>query len=326
MTRASGIGSWPGVDVREAIVTIRDLFAEQLPYLPETPARGPGAELIGRGAGLLVDLPVDLQPSGWRLVDRPGRDAARTASLLTQDLDELAEAYQGWSGPLKIQLAGPWTLAAGLSLPRGERVLSDPGATAEIVQSLAEGARRHCDAITRLVPGATLTVQVDEPSLPAVLAGDIPSASGYGRMRAVDPRVASEGLAQVIAGLGELTTLVHCCHPKVPIPVIRDAGAGGVAVDTTLLTAGQWESIAVAIEDGMTLYAGAVASDGSSQREEVVRSLLTSWERLGLTGGLLDEVTVTSNCGLAGLTSSAARNVCSVTVDCARELTDRLTS
>ena len=92
MTRATGIGSWPGTDLREALRTVRDLLAEDgLPYLPEAPARGPGADLIGRTAGLLVDLTVDLQPSGWRFVDRPGHDARRTSSLWRQDLDDLAE-------------------------------------------------------------------------------------------------------------------------------------------------------------------------------------------------------------------------------------------
>jgi hypothetical protein len=92
---------------------------------------------------MLVDLPVDLQPSGWRLTDRPGRDATRTAAYLRQDLDELAEAFDGWTGRLKLQVAGPWTLAASTWLPRGERVVSDSGATRDLVDSLAEGVRAH---------------------------------------------------------------------------------------------------------------------------------------------------------------------------------------
>ena len=56
--RATGVGSWPGTSVREAVRTVRDLLlagdGEGLPHLPETPARGPGADIIGRAAGLLV--------------------------------------------------------------------------------------------------------------------------------------------------------------------------------------------------------------------------------------------------------------------------------
>ena len=66
MTQATGIGSWPGPSVREALAQVREILDGHLPYLPELPARGPGADMIGRSAGLLVELPVDLQPTGWR--------------------------------------------------------------------------------------------------------------------------------------------------------------------------------------------------------------------------------------------------------------------
>jgi hypothetical protein len=113
-----------------------------VPYLPELPARGPGADLIGRAAGLLVDLPVDLQPSGWRLVDRPGVDLRRARDLLARDLDALEEVAEGYAGPLKVQVAGPWTLAATVERPRGDRVLADHGARRELAQALAEGGKR----------------------------------------------------------------------------------------------------------------------------------------------------------------------------------------
>ena len=76
------MGSWPGTDVRETQRGVRSLLAEDgLPYLPELPDRGPGADMVGRAAALLVDLHVDLQPMGWRFVDRPGRDADRARGL-----------------------------------------------------------------------------------------------------------------------------------------------------------------------------------------------------------------------------------------------------
>src|SRR6476660_154842 len=187
------MGSWPGTDVRETLAAARDLLtdpgdgADGLPYLPELPDRGPGADLVGRGLGLLVDLPVDLQPSGWRLTDRPVRDQTRTAAYLREDLDELAEAFDGWTGRLKLQVAGPWTLAASTWLPRGERVASDPGATRDLVDSLAEGVRLHLATVQRLVPGAQLVLQVDEPSLPAVVEGRLPTACGFGMVRAGRP-------------------------------------------------------------------------------------------------------------------------------------------
>ena len=98
------------------------------PYLPELPDRGPGADLTGRTAALLVDMPAEVTPRGWRLAERPGRDLARARSMLASDLDVLEEVLQGFTGPVKIQLCGPWTLAATLELTRTMNVaLSDPG-------------------------------------------------------------------------------------------------------------------------------------------------------------------------------------------------------
>lgn len=58
-----------------------------LPHLPELPDRGPGADMIGRTAAMLVELPVHLEPSGWRFADRPGMDMRRAHDLMKWDLD-----------------------------------------------------------------------------------------------------------------------------------------------------------------------------------------------------------------------------------------------
>ena len=62
---ATGIGSLPGDDPRDAVATVLGELPE-LPFLPELPGRGAGAEMIGRGAILLAELPVEIVPSGWR--------------------------------------------------------------------------------------------------------------------------------------------------------------------------------------------------------------------------------------------------------------------
>ena len=55
MSSVTGIGSWPGSDIRTPLRLVRDLLVFEgpgdtfgCPYLPELPARGPGADLIGR--------------------------------------------------------------------------------------------------------------------------------------------------------------------------------------------------------------------------------------------------------------------------------------
>ncbi len=326
--RATGIGSWPGTSTREAVRTVRDLLVDGdgigVPFLPETPARGPGADMVGRAAGLLVDLAVDLQPSGWRLVDRPGRDAGRTAALLGEDLDELAEAYDGYEGPLQVQVCGPWTLAATLELTRGERVLTDPGAVADVRASLAEGVLAHLADVRRLVPGAAVVVQLDEPALPAVLEGSLPTASGYGRARAVEPQVVGDGLRDVVAALraAGARTVVHSCHPRAPLPLLRSTGAHALALDLTAASPARWESVAATLESGVGIHAGVLATDGRTSDTTARRTLVDGLEGAGLGASEVLGLVVTPACGLAGLTPEGARDVLRAALDTARRLVE----
>ncbi len=323
MTLATGIGSWPGTSVRDALGQVRELLDGHLPYLPELPARGPGADMVGRSAGLLIELPVDLQPVGWRFVDRPGRDAARTAALLREDLDELAEAFDGHTGPLKLQVVGPWTLAANVWLQRGERVIVDQGASRDLVESLAEGIRVHVAAVRSLVPEAEIVLQVDEPSLPTVLDGRLPTASGFGRLPSLDPQVAAAGLRAVLAP-HDGATVVHCCAAEPPLPLLRSVGATALSIDTSLLRPRGWEGVAVAVEDGIRLYAGAVPTDGALTRPQAVSDrLVEAWRRIGMPLASLADVVVTPACGLATARPDVARAVQQAAVDTATELEER---
>src|ERR687894_543381 len=81
---ATGVGSWPGTDPREAARTVLDLLPD-LPFLPELPARGVGADLTGRSAALLSGLPAVLAArvptaSGFATLRAP--DAARALEVL----------------------------------------------------------------------------------------------------------------------------------------------------------------------------------------------------------------------------------------------------
>ena len=307
---------------------MRDLLSEDgLPYLPELPARGPGADIIGRGAGMLADLAVDLQPMGWRFVDRPGHDSHRTSGLLREDLDELAEAFDGYEGDLKVQIAGPWTLASSIWLHRGERSVVDAGATRDVIASLAQGLRVHLGEVAQLAPKANLVVQIDEPGLPAVLAGRLPTASGFGRIRAVDPTTAAEGLRDVVAAAGDRYTVVHCCAPDVPLVLLRDTGVKAVSVDIALLTAQGWESLAATVEAGVDLWAGVIRTDGAAVGaragvSDVIGPLVQAWRRVGLPRPDLSTVSLTPACGLAGLTPEGARSVQRLAVDAALALTE----
>ena len=326
---ATGVGSMPGTDAREAARTAVGAL-EQLPYLPELPARGPGADMIGRGAGLLVELFAQTEPSGWRFADRPGRDTRRARSWLGEDLDALEEFTQGYRGALKLQAVGPWTLAASIELRNGEKALRDPGARRGIADSLTEGLRRHLEDVRRRIPGAQIVLQLDEPALPAVLAGAVKTASGFQRLRSVDRQVAEEGLRSVIGKL-DVPVVVHCCAPGVPIPLLRRAGVAGVSLDFSLLTERDDDDLGEAVEAGTRFLAGVVPStdEPAAQSGAVsdpagsVQGVRTLWRRLGLDPELLGRrVLVTPTCGLAGASPDYTRRALSLSVKAAQSLVD----
>ena len=309
----------PGSDALEAC---RLVFGELtgLPHLPELPARGPGADMLGRGALLLTDLHVDLQPAGWRLVQRPGHDEQRGRGLLARDLDALEEAAAGYGGRLKLQAPGPWTLAAGLELPRGDRALSDPGAVFDLSESLADGLAAHVEAVRRRVPGVSeIYVQVDEPSLPAVLAGRVPTASGFGALAAVEEQAARVGLGRVLASVADAGAVpgVHCCGAGAPVPLFVAAGARFVSLDAGLLRLDDDDAIGSAVDAGVLLMLGLVASapnEGPNEAPNEMSSVASTvepavalWRRLGFDPQRLAEVVaVTPTCGLAGADQSYA--------------------
>ncbi|MFJ9727580.1 methionine synthase [Streptomyces sp. NPDC101209] len=321
---ATGIGSLPGGDAREAAKAVTGTF-EDFPHLPELPARGPGADMIGRTAGMLVELYARVEPSGWRLGDRPGRDTKRAWSWLGEDLDALEEFTQGYEGPLKVQAVGPWTLAANLELRNGEAALGDPGACRDLAASLAEGLRLHLAEVGRRIPGARLVLQLDEPSLTAVLRGQVRTASGYRTHRAADRQVVEATLRDVLAVHGEGPTVVHSCAPDVPFALLRRAGASAVSFDFSLLTERDDDVIGEAVEGGTRLFAGVVpGTDGPmSDPAGSVMGVRTLWRRLGLRPELLAEaVTITPSCGLAGASPAYARRALAQCVRAARSLAD----
>jgi methionine synthase II (cobalamin-independent) len=303
---ASGVGSLPGTDPAEAV----RLVVGELPdfaHLPELPARGPGADLIGRSAAFLVDLSFDLTPAGWRLVPRPGIDQRRAKEFLARDLDALHDVAAGWAGPFKVQVGGPWTLAAGLERTRGDRAVVDAGARRDLAQSLAEGITAHVAAVAARLPGAQVVVQLDEPSVPAVLQGGLPTVSGFGKLAAVEAPVVEQELAAVVAALPGPVVL-HCCAPRAPLALFRAAGADALSFDLGLVQ--DLDAVGTAIEAGIHLLPGVVpGTDTDLPAAKATASRVQAWWReLGFpVDDLAAAVTLTPSCGLAGATPAYAR-------------------
>lgn len=296
-----------------------------VPFLPELPQRGAGADMVGRGTSFLVELFAEVQPSGWRIADRPGRDHRRARSYVSRDLDLLEEYTQGYAGPLKLQVAGPWTLAASVELPHGDKLLADAGAVRDVAASLAEGLRVHAEDVRKRVPGAQLVIQVDEPALPGVLKGTVPTASGFGKLRVIEESVARDVLRTVIDGArsGGAAVIVHCCAPDVPFGTLRDAGAEGISFDLSLLSERHDDVLGELIEGGTLLFAGVVPATDPG-RVPAVSSLVdrvAALRRLGFAPQRIAEsVIVTPSCGLAGASPAWARRALKLAQDTARAL------
>jgi methionine synthase II (cobalamin-independent) len=316
---ATGVGSLPGTDPVEALRVVTGELPE-FAHLPELPGRGPGADLVGRSAALLVDLAVELTPAGWLLVPRPGTDQRRARELLARDLDALSDVAEDYTGPFKVQAAGPWTLAAGLERTRGDRAVVDPGARRDLAQSLTEGLAAHVAAVSARVPGARVVVQLDEPSLPAVLVGALPTVSGWGKLPAVEAPVVEQELATVVDALPG-PVVVHCCADRAPLGLLHAAGADAVSFDLGLVQ--DLDALGTAVEAGTHLFPGVVpGTDAPLPEPKATASRLHAWWReLGFPADELHEaVTLTPSCGLAAATPGYARRAMTHVREAARYL------
>jgi hypothetical protein len=327
---ATGVGSMPGENPLETARVVAGELPD-LPYLAELPGRGPGADITGRTAALLVDIPVELAgPRGWRIAERPGRDLGRARSMMSADLDAMEEVLDGYAGLLKVQLAGPWTLAATIEQPHSLKVaLADPGLVADLASSLAEGAAAHVAEVAKRIPKATILVQLDEPALPTVLHGEVPTPSGLSSVRAVEDEAARGRLHEVIAATRQYT-VVHCCARDLPFGLIMSAGADGVSFDPSLLRRGDLDGFAEAAEAGLGMLIGALPTTGPAtapkegeqqarrsgrdERErptpsDTARIVRDLWRKMDLpAASCAPQVVITPACGLAGTSPKQARD------------------
>ena len=313
---ATGVGSMPGTSAREATRIIAGELSSFL-HVAELPARGPGADIIGRTGGLLAmvssGMGLETTPDGWRFTAGIGREMRRAVSFLGEDLDALEESSVGYSGPVKCQFAGPWTLAAAIELTSGERALRDPEAAWDIAQALGEAVVGQVADLRRRLPSASaIVVQFDEPGLPAVLAGRVGTASGLSSYRAVDPQVAERVLGHVLARVADVGAIpgVHCCAEDPPVALLRSSGAEFVSLDLAQAGDALDDHLGQAFEAGTGILAGVVPSIGTGHPGDtaVSASLRDLLHRLGMEDDhWLEQVAVTPTCGLAGASPDWAR-------------------
>lgn len=288
----TGLGSMPGDDPLSSARWGSDLWT--LPHLPELPGRGPWTAMIGRASSILVDLPVDLQPRGWRLVDRPGQDLRRAQKFLASDVDAFEESLAGYQGAVKIQIAGPWTLIANLITQKDRPVLIDSSACRDVAQSLAAGVIEQVTRIKTFEGINEVVVQVDEPSIVGVL-------SGAGGTLLSAPRIPErseiemvwEHLVDAIHTAGASTTL-HICAPQPPLEMASAFDALSLPISTSAELLAPW------LDRGKTVWIGTVpaveqALPSVSASVSRVRSLMSD---AGF-GQRMDLVSITPECGFA---------------------------
>ncbi|MBO3084891.1 hypothetical protein [Cellulomonas fengjieae] len=331
----TGSGPWPGLDVLEAqTVVVGDLVdvpseVAGLPFTVTLAERGPWSDRVGRTSSLLAELPTELGPHGWKLADRPSRDLARAHAYLREDVDALAVAAHGWDGPLVVPVLGPLTLAASLYLARGDKVVSDAGAVRELAASLAAGFAEHLATIRRSVPGAQPTVLLHEPLLAQVMAGVLPSFSGYSALRSVPGPVAAERIREVAAGIRSVEgarVVVHGGTAWTSLGAIRAAGVDGFALAVPALDERSWEKVAEAVEGGLAFWPE-LAPQASSQcaGPDVVGqadTLTRPWRSVGLPMTSLRDVVLVAG-PVAGSSPDDARGVLAGLVRAARIVAER---
>ena len=161
---AFGLGELPGTDLVAAADVV--LSESPLPHLPQLPARGIGSDLIGRTAALL-DIPIDRGPRGWRV----GTQHRAVRDQMDRDLDVLESLWAGKLDAVKVQVVGPWTLASEIEMRNGHRMITDAGALRDVTDALAEAIHEHREDVERRL--APTVLQIDEPSLDAVMRGSL---------------------------------------------------------------------------------------------------------------------------------------------------------
>ncbi|WP_207841104.1 vitamin-B12 independent methionine synthase [Williamsia soli] len=301
----SGVGSMPGLDpLRAAEISVGEC---EFAFLPELPARGLGADMVGRAAALLVDIPMDYAASGYRLSTRQSVMGRRSRDFLSADLDAFEEAWEraglrGTERTVKVQACGPFTLAASVELTNGHKILHDRGAWTDLVDSLAEGLRVHADEVQKRT-GSTVVVQIDEPMISRVIEGSVTPLTRFNIINPIPEQVLAEQFDNFMTVVAR-PVILHDCSADVPWNLLARTRFTGVSVDLAQIRTADLDGIGQLLDEGRDVIIGAVpgtAPDPVPAAEQVAASCAELTDRIGLSRKVLAEhVVVSPACGLAG--------------------------
>ena len=284
MTGFSGLGSMPGTDMSLAADVVGGESTDGEVLIPLLPARGLGADAVGRTGVVLQDVVLDRGPRSWRIADHPSRVTWQARDLLTRDLDVCEELWNGAAETIRFSVVGPWSLGASVELPSGHRMLTDHGSVRFLAESLSAGLDRLLDDLDRRFSGARYTVQIDEHLLPDVHLGRVPDAVGTRFLHPVGHRelsdmwrritepLAARGVRVVLRPGGKVSEL--------SMSAVRDSGVDALAVRADAVVGSTaLDTVGVLIAEGIDLDLGVVSSVPDRGIDEHTGAWITPDER-----------------------------------------------
>jgi hypothetical protein len=205
-------------------------------------------------------------------------------------------------------------------------MLTDQGAFRDLCESLTEGTRALLSDLGSRLPGTAFVLQVDEPSLPQVLTGQVPTPSGYGTVRSLPRSVAGPALTGLLEVAAAGHRVVHCCAAQVPYDLLASSGASAVSVDGSLITDAHLDALGELAEAGVSLWLGVFPGTDAQISADAARDQIRAlWGKLGFDPNLLAGAVVpTPCCGLAGASMGYVRRVMSALNEVGKSLRDGL--
>lgn len=269
----------PGVDPVESADIVFGECLDGRVHVPVLPARGLGADSVGRTGAILKDLVLDRGPRSWRVARNPSRVTWLARDFLSRDVDACEAVWGSAVRTVRLPVVGPWTLAASVELAGGQLLLTDRGAVRYVAESLAEGLGHQARDIRRRT-GADVEFLLDEPLLADVALGRVaaPSsamgdagflpAQGWREMASL-LRDITERLKSLASGQDDFDVTLRV--PSVTglhYGIVAESGVTGIAVPRKgLQTTQQLDFVGALIGAGLTLELGAVAPESVTRAE-----------------------------------------------------------
>ena len=280
--RFYGLGELPGTSISNAADVVAGETGD-LRQLPILPARG--IDPIGLTAGMLPGMHVDVGPRSWVLTTRPQLRTRRVWDRLEADLDQCEQVWGTRVDAVKVQVAGPWSLAASLELSNGHRAITDRGALRDITEALIAGTRDYVADVARRFD-TQVYVQLDEPLLARLHAGKIPGTSDFDTLAAIGSADLGERLALVVEGTGAEFLNQTGYPPLWQVAQVSGMPTVQVSLDLVVGTA-QLDGIGQAAASGVRIGLGVTGPGEERHPRDIAVQIAGFWDELGLDRTLL---------------------------------------